>query len=94
MGSVHRTMAGQEGSVGVRDATPPRKRITCKGGAFGLAEIERKRSATIAAGFDAPFSSVSRTASACCAVESTRSRRLTTHQMRVGAVRWSGGRVA
>ena len=102
MGRVDSITAGLDGSVGRRDAMPPRSRITSRGSAAGSADNARKRSATAATtSADRPTSpcvegsrSALPIASACALVESTSRRRLTTHQIRVGAVRRAGARSA
>ena len=93
-------IAGTEGSVGVREVRPPRRRITCSG-LTDVAERERKRVPTAATACDASSRWLSlspsrrqASRSACSAVESTSRRRFTTHQMRVGAVRSAGRRSA
>ena len=101
-GGVVNTTAGRDGSVGRREATPPRSRITSSASAAGPVDSERKRSATVATtSADWPTSpcvegsrSAFLIASACSLVESTSRRRLTTHQIRVGAVRRAGARSA
>ena len=102
MGMVDSTTAGLEGSVGRRDAIPPRSRITSRGSAAGSTDSARKRSATVVRiSTDWPAcprvgGSVSALpiASAWSVAASTRSRRLTSHQIRVGAVRRVGARSA
>ena len=102
MGSVHSTTVGLDGSVGVRAGMPPRSRITSSGSAFGSADSERNRlaiRATSSASLPvSPCSCGSRRAQAILlawsVVESTSSRRFTTHQIRVGAVRSAGSRSA
>ena len=46
MGSVHSTTVGRDGSATVREATPPRRTITSRGGASRSADSDRSRSAT------------------------------------------------
>ena len=95
MGSVDSTTVGRDGSVGLRAGIPPRSRMTSSGTEVGSADRERSRSA-IAATTSAACRSLraSPIVSACLAVESTSRRRLTSHQIRVGAVRSAGWRSA
>ena len=106
MGSVHRVTVGHDGSVGVREAIPPRREITLRGGSPRPAERERRRAATMARASECDCAwspgallfceaiSFSASFPACSAVESTNSRRFTTHHIRVGAVRSCGLRSA
>ena len=93
---------GRAGSIGLCEAMPPRRLITSSGGASWSIQSDRSRlathSITCRPGASRRVDSGSRSACAidlaCSAVESTRIRRWTTHQMRVGAVRRLGVRSA
>ena len=94
IGRVDSNTAGRDGSIGLSETMPPRRRITSKGSPAGSADSDRSRSATAATAAVAGLRRALPMASACSVAASTSSRRLTSHQIRIGAVRQQGRRSA